>query len=150
MKPHFLKPTLLVVALFCSVSLFAQANSAAASDPISYIGLTINDLITQFGVPTSVYSVRGMEDWQDDVVFEYKTIDFYIFRNVVWQVSVKAALGINVGDPRAAVLLVMGNKAEDKSSYILQTVTGMSWTLQWRFNIKGGKVSSIYLYRMDY
>ncbi|GMO36393.1 MAG: hypothetical protein Ta2F_12330 [Termitinemataceae bacterium] len=117
---------------------------------ISYIGLSVSDIITGFGIPNSVYAVRGQEEWQDDVVFAYKNIDFYIVKDRVWQISINKAIGINLGDPKGAVLLVLGNSAQDNNTHILQTLTGFNWPLQWRFNIKAGKVSAIYLYRLDY
>jgi hypothetical protein len=126
-------------------------NPADEADPVGLIGMSVRELIDFFGAPESVYPSRGLEPWQDDVVFVYPKIDFYLFKDMVWQVSLDSANGISKGDPRAAVLLVLGEKAQDKKSYILDKVPNVSWPLEWRFNIdNAGKVSAIYLYRMDY
>ncbi|GHV82745.1 hypothetical protein AGMMS50212_00850 [Spirochaetia bacterium] len=123
----------------------------AENKKIELIGITIEELFSKYGAPVSVYAVRGAEIWQDDVVFEYGDIDFYIYKDRVWQISVKDAIGLNVGDPKAAVFLVLGETAKDLSSHILKDIPEKSWPLQWRFNInENGKVSSIFLYRMDY
>ncbi|MDR2370571.1 MAG: hypothetical protein LBD71_03755, partial [Treponema sp.] len=53
----------------------------AAADEASYIGLSIEHLIDRFGVPRSVYAVRGSAEWQDDVVFVYDSMDCYVFRD---------------------------------------------------------------------
>ncbi|MDR2096894.1 MAG: hypothetical protein LBP37_00050, partial [Spirochaetaceae bacterium] len=100
--------------------------------------------------PDSVYASRGIEPWQDDVVFEYPGVDFYIYKDKVWQLGLDAGHGISKGDPRAAVMLVLGETARDNEKYILGKLRDTSWPVEWRFNIEGGKVSAIYLYRMDY
>jgi hypothetical protein len=128
----------------------AQTQPPADIDALKLIGLTIREIIETFGPPNAVYAVRGAEEWQDDVVFEYPGMDFYLSNNKIWQISINKALGINVGNPKAAVLLVLGDTAQDKGAYILQSITGRNWPMEWRFNINAGKVSSIYLYRMDF
>ncbi|GMO21415.1 MAG: hypothetical protein Ta2B_00180 [Termitinemataceae bacterium] len=153
---------IIALAVLCSPFAYAQTGTGDPSppleprlspdtDPITLVGITVKDIIESFGAPSAVYAVRGIAEWQDDVVFEYSNIDFYLVNNKVWQISINKALGVNIGNTKAAVLLVLGNTAQDKGSYILQTITGRNWPLQWRFNINNsGKVSSIYLYRMDY
>jgi hypothetical protein len=120
------------------------------TDTVKFIGMSIAELFEHFGPPVAVYASRGLETWQDDVVFEYAGVDFYIYKNVVWQVGLDTGAGIRKGDPRAAVLLTLGDTARDNGDYILGRLRDTSWPLEWRFNIEGGKVSAIYLYRMDY
>jgi hypothetical protein len=122
----------------------------AVENPVDFIGMNVTELFENFGPPAAVYASRGIETWQDDVVFEYAGVDFYIYKDKVWQLSLDSGRGINMGDPRAAVLLVLGETAQDKNSYIVGRQRNTSWPLEWRFNIEGGKVSAIYLYRMDY
>jgi hypothetical protein len=119
-------------------------------NPVDFIGMSVTELFENFGPPVAVYASRGIEPWQDDVVFEYSGVDFYIYKDKVWQLSLDSGRGINMGDPRAAVLLVLGETARDKNNYIVGRPRNTSWPLEWRFNIEGGKVSAIYLYRMDY
>ncbi|GHU39715.1 hypothetical protein FACS1894190_05510 [Spirochaetia bacterium] len=129
----------------------AVQNPQTEKNPLNFIGRTLKEIITSYGAPDSVYAVRGRETWQDDVVFEYKGVDFYLYKDHVWQVGINKTAAISVGDPKAAVLLVLGESAEDRGSYILNNAAGTTWVLQWRYNINSnGKVSSIYLYRTDY
>ncbi|MDR2795729.1 MAG: hypothetical protein LBB47_03345 [Spirochaetaceae bacterium] len=141
--PAHLQQTALKAAL-------KEARAVAALDAVSLIGMSVSELIENFGAPNTVYTSRGIEPWQDDVVFEYSGVDFYIYRDKVWQLGLDAGYGIEKGDPRAAVLLVLGEGAQDKEKYILGRLRDTSWPLEWRFNIENGKVSAIYLYRTDY
>ncbi|MDR1149540.1 MAG: hypothetical protein LBK66_13010, partial [Spirochaetaceae bacterium] len=88
-------------------------------NPVDFIGMSVTELFENFGSPAAVYASRGIEIWQDDVVFEYTGVDFYIYKDKVWQLSLDSGRGINMGDPRAAVLLVLGETARDKNSYIV-------------------------------
>jgi hypothetical protein len=123
---------------------------SAYENPVDFIGMSVTELFENFGPPAAVYASRGIETWQDDVVFEYSGVDFYIYKDKVWQLSLNAGKGIQTGDPRAAVLLVLGETAKDNGGHILGRLRNASWPLEWRFNIEDGKVSAIYLYRMDY
>ncbi|MDR1232436.1 MAG: hypothetical protein LBK61_13670 [Spirochaetaceae bacterium] len=120
------------------------------ADAVNLIGMSLAEMFENFGPPRAVYASRGVEVWQDDVVFEYEGVDFYIYKDRVWQVSLDAGGGISKGDPRAAVLLVLGGAARDNENHILGKLASASWPLEWRFNIENGRVSAIYLYRMDY
>jgi hypothetical protein len=166
--PPFLPKFRLLCLLFCSglawnFSAEGQESEAASRntvsrepvvvaglDAVSLIGMSVSELIENFGSPGAVYASRGIETWQDDVVFEYPGVDFYIYRDRVWQLGLETGYGISMGDPRAAVLLVLGEEARDNEKYILGRLRDTSWPLEWRFNIENGKVSAIYLYRMDY
>jgi hypothetical protein len=140
-------------------------SSSDLSDPAAFIGLTLEALINRFGAPQSVYATRGLEDWQDDVVFVYPGGDFYVFRDRVWQIGLQSAYGIRVGDPRAAVELALGDGAEYFEDYILLSLPGKGWPLMFRVNLKGagvaagsggsgagaaGGVSALFVYRPDF
>jgi hypothetical protein len=133
-----------------AVSRPARVEPRTEDDAVNFIGMSLAELFENFGQPKAVYSSRGIEVWQDDVVFEYEGVDFYIYKDRVWQVSLDAGNGISKGDPRAAVLLVLGGAARDNENHILGKLPDTSWPLEWRFNIENGRVSAIYLYRMDY
>jgi hypothetical protein len=119
-------------------------------NPINLIGMSVKELFENYGPPAAVYASRGIETWQDDVVFEYTGVDFYIYKDKVWQISLDAGKGVRIGDPKAAGMLVLGEAARDNDNHILGKIPNTSWPLEWRFNIEGGKISAIYLYRMDY
>ena len=91
----------LLLLFFLSLPLLPAQGSA---DELSLVGITLNELILRFGVPRSVSAARGLEEWQDDVVFEYGDRDYYVYKDRVWQVALKAAMGLKAGDSREAVL----------------------------------------------
>ena len=122
----------------------------AANDPALLIGLSLTELIRQFGIPVSVFPVRGFEDWQDDVVFVYDEIDFYVFRDHVWQLGLKSIYRIRRGDPVAAVYLSLGEPAFRGEDFALYALKNYSWPVELRFNFdSSGIVTMIYIYRSD-
>jgi hypothetical protein len=128
-----------------------SAGSVAADSPAVFIGLSVGELYARFGVPLSVYPVRGAQEWQDDVVMVYGQGDFYLYQDRVWQVSLKAGYGLKLGDPRPAVTLALGEKAVDRGDHFLLPLPGEGWPLEFRVNINGsGRVSAIYIYRPDF
>ena len=135
-----------MVGLLCSrAELWGQED-----DPASFIGLTLAELMGVLGVPQSVYPVRGLETWQDDVVFVYNEGDFYIIKDRVWQMGLKSAYRIRVGDPRAVVLLVLGDSAEDQGDYISYAMPSRGWPLTFRCNFDtAGRVSAMFIFRPD-
>jgi hypothetical protein len=146
---------LLITAVFSAGSQEMPAPAgtrrpADTEDFVTLLGMGMRDVIAAFGPPVSVYASRGVETWQDDVVFEYPGVDFYIYRDKVWQLYLDEGGGIRKGDPKAAVLLVLGATAQDNGSHIIGPLSHTSWPVEWRFNIDNGKVSAIYLYRRDY
>ncbi|MDR2468008.1 MAG: hypothetical protein LBD22_03515 [Spirochaetaceae bacterium] len=123
---------------------------STVNDLVSLIGITVRDVIVRFGPPSAVYPLRGDVEWQDDVVFEYTGVDFYIFKDSVWQISIKSANGIRIGDAKMAISLVHGTAIEDKGSHVIAPVLNRSWRVNYRYEIERGKVAAIYLYRPDF
>lgn len=124
-------------------------------DPASYIGLTLAELYSRFGPPKSVFPSRGIDTWQDDVVFVYNQGDFYIFKDRVWQAGLKSAMGIKAGDSVGVVSLVLGSSAsaslvESSSNSVFYSLSGRSWPLILRCDFDSeGKVLIIFIYRPD-
>jgi hypothetical protein len=144
----------LFVSLACPlVSQEASGGGVAVSeaDPALWIGMNLPALLARFGVPRSVYAVRGTEEWQDDVVFVYDHGDFYIFKDRVWQVGLKSVYSVQAGDSRETALFILGEKTENRESYLLCSLPGGSWPLALRCNFdENGKVSMIFIYRSDF
>ncbi|MDR1353151.1 MAG: hypothetical protein LBK05_07705, partial [Treponema sp.] len=106
--------------------------------------------IAMFGVPQSVYVTRGPNTWQDDVVFAYGDWEFYIYKDRVWQISLKAAYGIKIGERREVIPLVLGNGVQTYNGFSLYTYSNRSWPITLRFNIdQYGLVTAIFIYRAD-
>jgi hypothetical protein len=166
MRSFFLVPAVLL--FLWGSFLYAQAGEPPAEEtsvgspqesgmeglqvnPTLIIGLTLEGVITRFGTPKSVYPVRGLEVWQDDVVFEYEDWDLYIYKDRVWQVGLKTAYGVSLGDRRAAVLLVLGEGYQNYDDHILFPLPSRSWPMMLRVNVNvAGTVSALFVYRSDF
>ena len=117
---------------------------------LTFVGLKLDALVMRFGIPFTVHVARGAEDWQDDVVFVYDEGDFYIYRDRVWQIGLKSAMGMKIGDTKAVALLVLGEKAKDEGDYILYPLPGGGWPVSLRVNFSAGRISAIYVFRPDF
>ena len=153
---------------FFAFSLFAQErvlNTGLTSDEqYSFIGMGLEELIDRFGPPRAVFAARGNEVWQDDVVFQYTGVDFYIYRDRIWQVRFTTTHSISNGDRKADVLRILENIAavnagsenrasvlEDRWDHVLLPITGKDWPLTLRVNFNTiGQVTAIFLYRSDF
>jgi len=139
-----------LLTLFLLVA-FPLLPQEAAGEPLSFVGMTLADLVERFGTPAAVFAARGNEPWQDDVVFQYAGRDFYIYRDRVWQVKLISAFGVSNGDTRTAALAALGNTAQNRGDHALLPVSGANWPLMLRVNFnETGLVSAIYIYRPDY
>jgi len=119
-------------------------------DPAAFVGLTLDELFHRFGVPGSVFAARGIEEWQDDVVFVYEQGDFYLYRNRVWQVGVKTLRGINTGDPQVVVSLALGANAQIQGDSIFYPLTNRPWPMMLRCDFDSeSRVQAIFVYRAD-
>ena len=119
-------------------------------EPLSFVGMRLDELFRRLGPPQSVYAARGEERWQDDVVFTYSEGDFYIYRDRVWQIGLKSAYGLRVRDARTVALLVLGNNAHDQGDYMLYSFSGGAWPISLRVNFSEGVISAIFVYRPDF
>ena len=140
---------------FLSLNLFAQErplNTGLSNDEqYSFIGMTLNELVESFGPPRTVAVARGNELWQDDVVFQYTAVDFFIFRDRVWQVKFVSTHNVSNGDSKFSVLRALGNMAQDRGDHALLPVTGRDWPLMLRVNFNDtGQVTAIFLYRSNF
>jgi hypothetical protein len=137
-----------VLFILCTQAGWGQYDYA--NDPASLTGVSLRDLIAMFGAPQSVYATRGPNTWQDDVVFAYGDWEFYIYRDRVWQISLKAAYGIKIGERREVIPLVLGNGVQIYEGFTLYTYSNRSWPVTIRFNTDpNGFISAIFIYRAD-
>jgi hypothetical protein len=142
---------ILLLLFFAFPALYAQSQGTGEIDPVSLIGLNLEELIARFGVPRSVYPARGLEQWQDDVVFVYDSGDFYIHKDRVWQVGLKSARGIKTGDPGELVSLRLGANPRAHGNSLFVTLNEGAWPLMLRYDLdKDGNVTAIFLYRTDF
>ena len=141
------------VFLFClllSTTIPSFSQNGSTPDPSMLVGMTLSDLIKNYGIPKNVYAVRGVEAWQDDVVFVYDNIEFFIYGNHVWQIKVRSAYNIKDGNTKAAVTKEMG-EGQDYEGFTLYQLPGKAWPLMLRINWdKSGKAAGLYIYRSDF
>jgi len=146
-------------ALFCitlllsAFPLFSQPSLSAVNqndEPFSFIGMRLDELVSRFGAPRSVNVSRGDELFQDDVVFAYNDIEFYIFRDRVWKLGLRSVFGMKTGDAKSAALQVLGNNAKDEGDYLLYDIPGGAWPVTMRVNITNNRISAIFIYRPDF
>ena len=136
---------LLVIFIAAIFPVWPQEN-----DPASLIGLTLEDLIRRFGAPRSVYPVRGIEEWQDDVVFVYNEGDFYIMKDRVWQLGLRSAYLVRSGDYRSSAFFNLGEVVYSAEDYAIFLLKGYNWPLALRCNFDAaGRVTLIFIYRSD-
>jgi len=132
------------------------SGAAGETDPVSFVGMTLEELVRRFGVPGSVYPVRGLEEWQDDVVFAYDQGDFYVYKDRIWQVGLKEVRGIKIGDSRGVVSLVLGSApglsgAEVRGNSVFYSLDEAAWPLMLRMDFDDAdKVRAIFIYRTDF
>ncbi|MDR2478746.1 MAG: hypothetical protein LBD48_05475, partial [Treponema sp.] len=130
-----LRYTLLSILFLLCSHLPVWSQAAGENGVESFAGMKLADLVGRFGAPKMVYTVRGIDEWQDDVVFVYDNGEFYIYRDRVWQVAVPAACGVKLGDHRAVVDLVLGQEAQNRGDHLLVPLSGGGWPLMLRVNI---------------
>jgi hypothetical protein len=144
---------LLLPCLLLPCMIHAQVNpgETGEEDPVMVVGMTLAMVYARYGIPKSVYAVRGAEEWQDDVVFVYNDWDLYIYQDRVWQVGLKSIYGISLGDPEGVVSLVLGDGVEVYNGYMLYPLPPRSWPLQLRIELNAaGKVGAIFVFRSDF
>ena len=148
-------PILLPLLIFHAFTLSAQERplniGLSLEEQYSFIGMTLEELIERFGPPRTVSAARGNETWQDDVIFHYTAVDFFIFRDRVWQVRFASTHNVSTGDSKQNVLRALGSMAEDRGNHVFLPITGRNWPLMLRVNFLGsGQVTSIFLYRTNF
>ena len=119
-------------------------------DPSPLIGITLSELTSRFGMPKQVYAVRGVAEWQDDVVFVYDNGEFYLFGNRVWMLKVRSVYNIKDGDTKASVTRTLG-EGRDFEGYTLYQLPSRAWPMMFRINwTSSERVEGIYIYRSDF
>jgi len=117
----------------------------------AFIGMTLEELIDNYGPPRAVAAARGIELWQDDVVFQYTGVDFYIFKDRVWQVKFLTTHDISNGESKAVVMLKLGDMFEDMEDHLVMEIPDKNWSMMLRINFNSAEqVNAIFIYRTDF
>lgn len=135
----------------------AQAAEEASRDPASLLGLEPVEAIARFGAPDRVYSVRGAEPWQDDVVFWYEGgLSLFLWKDRVWQVGFGAgykgsALGLALGSKASQAPAALGSPARTEPGFVEWALPGSAWPVRARAVVDAtGAVGELYVYRADF
>jgi hypothetical protein len=134
----------------------AAAPRGADFDPTQLIGLDVKSALEALGAPQSVFSFRGQDESQDNVVFFYP--DFlYLFwyRNRVWQVRcdrrfAKPLFGVAMGMPREVIERSSARRLIAKGDSLFFDLDDARYPLRVRLVFSNNALSDVYVYRSDF
>jgi len=119
------------------------------------VGLSLPEAFERFGVPQEVFSSRGAEPWQDDVVFFYPAnLYLFWFQNRVWQVRVDARFGgsflnLAMGRSREEVLAALGAPLRELEGSLVYHLEDRGYPVRLRLYFQDGVLTDAYCYRGD-
>ena len=150
---------LAVLALFLVQSSVAQGinDPLIPWSPTVFLGMSPGKALNALGVPERVFPVRGLEAWQDDVVFEFLDgLSLFLFDDKVWQVRISdpyslPVLGFILGGTEDQLTKALGFPPEIVDGDLEWKLTGEAWPIRLRAIIsEGGSIREIYVYRADF
>lgn len=126
-------------------------------DYVSLMGMELSSLIELYGVPVSVYSVRGDEEWQDDVVFDYGGFAVFLWENRVWQIvfydgfehDVEGLVPGMSWDSALAATSDFSSVSSDDAKIVF-VLPRWSYPVRLVLVREGDVLSDIYIYRSDF
>jgi len=132
------------------------STAAAEFDPTQYIGLDLKSALNALGAPKEVFSFRGQDDAQDNVVFYYP--DFlYLFwyRNKVWQVRcdrrfAKPLFGVAMGMPREVIERTSDKRFTAVRESLYFDLDDAKYPTRVRLVFSNGALTDLYVYRSDF
>jgi hypothetical protein len=132
-------------------SLSAQENG----DLPALIGLTLEEVHQNLGVPVEVYALRGQEPEQDDVVFYYPShLYLFWFENRVWQVRADSrfsgqVFALSMGASRQQVIAALGRPILEFSDSLVFHIEDRGYPIQARLYFDEGGLTDVYCFRGD-
>ena len=125
--------------------------------PVSFLGMQLLDAYKTLGVPDTVFSMRGEEAWQDDVVFFYREPRVYLFwfRDRVWQLrfdekSQSIPLGLYMGMSERELPAALGKPVAEEAGSRIFSIPSPSYPIRVRLFFTNGALSDLYIYRGDF
>jgi hypothetical protein len=148
---------ILTLAIVLAFSAHLIAQSAIMEDAAApYLGLGLADALTRFGAPDTVFAVRGIEAWQDDVVFSYASgFSLFWFGDRLWQIRFAvpyagSVYGLSLGDPADKVFSLLGEPFEAPEGALVYRLPYQGYPVRLRLVVKEGRLADAYLYRADF
>ncbi|MDR1626515.1 MAG: hypothetical protein LBT33_08225 [Spirochaetia bacterium] len=120
------------------------------------LGTDLEEAFQGFGVPQKVFSARGEESWQDDVVFEYgEGLSLFWHRDRVWQLRFGPGFparfsDIGMGSSREEVAAVLGKPFHGEGDWLLYHFAGQGYPVRLRLFFGENGLEDIYIYRGDF
>ena len=142
---------MLSALLFCFALQAGQALELA-----EIMGMELEKVYKDFGPPAEVFTVRGEEEWQDDVVFYYNShLYIFWFENRVWQIRVDNRysgefLKLKMGSSEAKVVAELGVPFKRKGNSLFYNLQDYAYPLRLRLSFDNGFLTDAYCYRSDF
>ena len=141
-----------------AMALVLVALSAAASDrdPTQLIGMDIRTALQTLGAPQQMFTVRGVDESEDNVVFFYPDFTYlFWYKDRVWQVrydrrSAATVLGITLGMTREQVHAANPTPMTSAGDSLYFDLQSAPYPLRVRLVFTASILSDLYLYRSDF
>ena len=143
---------LLLLASACAAPLGADSVEAA-----QVIGMSLKSVVATLGLPQDMFTFRGSDESQDDVVFYYPDhLYLFWYKDRVWQVrydrrATAVVHGVSLGMSRPEVEAAVPERplVESGDSLYFDLSTD-SFPVRVRLVFAGSAVTDIYVYRSDF
>ena len=150
MKPS---PRPVLLALLFAVLAHASADDL---DPTRFIGMDLRSAVDSLGLPRDMFTFRGEEETQDNVVFYYSdSLYLFWYRNRVWQVRCDhrfsgSVLGLSLGMSREEVERAFPATLTAVGDSLYFDLQGRSPPMRVRMVFTLKLLSDLYVYRSDF
>ena len=127
-------------------------------DLASLVGLTLPQTFELLGAPEQMFSARGEEGWQDDVVFYYPShLYLFWYRNRVWQARVDehhdgsflASPALAMGASREQALAALGPPMRELGDSLVYHLEDRGYPVRLRLYFRDGQLADAYCFRGD-
>jgi hypothetical protein len=120
------------------------------------LGTSLDEAFQSFGAPQKVFSARGEQPWQDDVVFEYaEGLSLFWYKDRVWQLRFGPGFparfsDVGMGSSREDVASVLGKPFHEEDDWTLYHFAGQGYPVRLRLFFGENGLEDIYIYRGDF
>jgi hypothetical protein len=144
-----------LVTLFMLLIAGGLLSAQEELDLPAFIGLTLEEVYRNLGPPGEVYTLRGEQPEQDDVVFYYPNhLYLFWFENRVWQVRVDGRFSgsiftLSTGASRQQVIEAMGRPILQFPDSLVFHIEDRGYPIQARLYFDEEGLVDVYCFRGD-